>query len=183
MINHSGGCPGADMAWETNGNAYGITTIAYSFANHVHEGKNPKILSHEELMEGVKNAKIADKTLKRNFSRVEPNIYVRNLLARNWFQVKNAEAIFAVGYWNKYMQEVDGGTGWAVQMAVDNNKPTFFYDQDSHHWYEHTPTGFVTCDYIPTLTTNFAGIGTRRLDLSGEYAIKSVLNNTFHGFV
>ena len=27
-INHSGGCPGADMTWENIGNEYGFKTIA-----------------------------------------------------------------------------------------------------------------------------------------------------------
>ncbi len=168
------------MEWETKGNEHGIVTIAYSFPNHVHDGANPKILSQEELIEGVKNAKIADKTLKRKFSNIEANIYVRNLLARNWFQVKNAEAIFAVGFWNKYLHEVDGGTGWAVQMAIDSEKPVYFYDQESYFWFEHTANGFVKCDYVPRLTENFAGIGTRKLDLSGKYAIATVIKHTFY---
>nr|DAR97123.1 MAG TPA: YspA [Caudoviricetes sp.] len=35
-----------------------------------------------------------------------------NLLSRNYAQVKNADAIFAVGQLNNGI--VDGGTGWAV---------------------------------------------------------------------
>jgi len=181
VINHSGGCPGADMEWETKGNEHGIITIAYSFPNHVHDGANPRILTQEELIEGVKNAKIADKTLNRKFSNIEDNIYVRNLLARNWFQVKNAEAIFAVGFFKRHGIEVDGGTGWAVQMAVDNQKPVFFYDQESYAWFEWSGDRFTKYEDVPRLTENFAGIGTRKLDLSGKYAIAAVLTHTFNG--
>jgi hypothetical protein len=35
-----------------------------------------------------------------------------NLLSRNYAQVKNADAIFAVGHLKNGI--VDGGTGWAV---------------------------------------------------------------------
>lgn len=49
---HSGGCPGADMEWEREGEKYGVQTIAYSFPGHIQEGKTPKILTVEELNEG-----------------------------------------------------------------------------------------------------------------------------------
>jgi len=41
MICHSGGCPGADMEWEREGEKYGVKTIAYSFYNHVHYAVHP----------------------------------------------------------------------------------------------------------------------------------------------
>jgi hypothetical protein len=48
----------------------------------------------------------ANETLHRR-----PDNYM-NLLSRNYAQVKNADAIFAVGQLNNGI--VDGGTGWAV---------------------------------------------------------------------
>ncbi len=184
MVNHSGGCPGADMAWENEGKKYGVTTIAYSFPRHVHDSKTPRILTPDELQEGWDAVKLADKSLDRNLSNIEFNIYVRNLLSRNWFQVKNSEAVFAVGsFTNEHHTHVNGGTGWAVQMAMDSNKPIYFYDQGRMCWYQRqylTKPGFIRYEYVPKLTPNFAGIGTRALEDSGLYAIKSVLANTFN---
>lgn len=181
-VNHSGGCPGADMCWETNGLKYGVETIAYSFHNHIHESSNPKILTVDELREGLIQVKIAARTLKRPVDGLYP--YVQNLLSRNWFQVKNADAIYAIGMFQTDAHlKVDGGTGWAVQMALDVNKPVFFFDQLSKQWYNSyfslsTPK-FIPLYEIPILTHNFAGIGTRRLSDHGKMAILDVYEHTF----
>ena len=172
-ICHSGGCPGADMAWETEGEKYGVKTISYSFHNHQQEGKNQKILSPKELQEGYDAAKIADKTLKRNFDAIQYP-YVKNLLARNWFQVKNAEAVYAIS--KKFLSNniVDGGTGWAVQMAIDSNKPIYVFDQVTNRWYKYNTNNNIfdpISSTAPILTKNFAGIGTRDLTDSGLQAI------------
>jgi hypothetical protein len=173
---HSGGCPGADMEWEREGEKYGVKTIAYSFHNHVQEGKNPKVLTVDELAEGWVHVRIADRTLKKNVESLD-SPYMRNLLCRNWFQVKNADAVFAIG---KLIDRhiVDGGTGWAVQMAVDSDKPVFLFIQDtmSGGWFRYMPViGFESLrGEIPALTENFAGIGTRDLNEFGKDAIRII---------
>jgi hypothetical protein len=97
FICHSGGCPGSDMEWEIQGREYGILTNAYSFKGHTQYGKNPIILNEQELKEGFEHVQIAEKGIKRPLSYIAQNHYVKNLLSRNWFQVKNSEAIFAIG--------------------------------------------------------------------------------------
>jgi hypothetical protein len=182
-ICHSGGCPGADMAWETQGYKYDVHTISYSFHNHKQEGQNQKILSPKELQEGYEAAKIADKTLNRNFDAIIYP-YVKNLLARNWFQVKNADAVYAIA--KKFLSNsiVDGGTGWAVQMAIDSNKPVYVFDQPSKKWYLYSTTNreFDPLPSVPSvapvLTRNFAGIGTRELTDDGLQAIINTYTTT-----
>ena len=177
---HSGGAPGSDITWENEGCKYGVKTIAYSFYNHVQESKNQKVLTVEELNEGFEHVKIASKEIKRN-----PNVrypYVRNLLSRNWFQVKNSDAVFAVG---KFINTklVSGGTGWAVQMAIDNKKPVFFFDQVNNEWNEfnYESNQFERMNSIPKLTENFAGIGTREINDNGKKAIKEIFEKNFAG--
>lgn len=175
MICHSGGAPGADMMWEEEGKKYGVTTIAYSFPNHKSESKNLRILTKEELMEGYEHVLIAAKTLKRYTGRLSP--YVKFLLARDWFQVKNSTTIYAVSEFTDDSHKlVNGGTGWAVQMAVDNQKTVYLFDQPTKSWYirEGGIFKFDKVDYIPKLTENFAGIGTRELNDDGENAIRDV---------
>jgi hypothetical protein len=176
--NHSGGCPGADMFWETVGEEFGVKTIAYSFYNHVQQSKNPHILSIEELQEGLERVRIAAKVLRRPVDHQYP--YIKNLLARNWFQVKNSEAVFAVG-WLDSLTTVKGGTGWAVQMAVDIGRPVFVFDQKTNRWYEfnYDEHCFVAIDHIPTLTKNFAGIGSRDLTDDGIEAIINVYKHNY----
>ena len=176
-ICHSGGCPGSDMEWETQGKKYGVKTISYSFYNHVQKGENQRILTGAELSEGFEHVKIASVALKRS-----PNIqslYVKHLLCRNWFQVKNSEAIFAIA---KSMTDtmVEGGTGWAVQMAIDSHKPVYVFDQVDNVWrhYNYVFVGFELFNImngIPVLSQNFAGIGTRDINENGKKAIQKIL--------
>jgi len=94
--NHSGGCAGSDMCWETEGKKHGVYSVAYSFYNHVQEGEHQKILTYDELQEGWKHVVIASKSLKRPLNRIVYP-YIKNLLSRNWYQVKNTESILVIG--------------------------------------------------------------------------------------
>jgi len=179
-INHSGGCPGADMTWEILGYDYGVTSIAYSFWNHVQEGKNPRKLTVEELNEGFNHVITAAKSINRNIYGIAP--YVQNLLSRNWFQVKNAEAIYPIGkFMDDRQTKVQGGTGWAVQMAVDNYKRIYLFEQNIGSWfsYDYVNKKFAQYDGIPTLTKEFAGIGTREINDAGILAIQEIYEHTF----
>ena len=178
FICHSGGCPGSDMEWEIQGEQYGIVTIAYSFKGHKQEGKNPKILTGSELDDGFTHVLIANKVLKR-YPQGQ-STYVKSLLSRNWFQVKNAESVFAIGTF-KNATIVNGGTGWAVQMAIDNGKFVYFFDKEREKWSWYHPADkvFIYTDKCPTLTENFAGIGTREINDSGKNAIRMVYEKTF----
>lgn len=185
--NHSGGAEGSDMAWETAGLPYGVKTIAYSFEGHRQYGAYPYIMTPEELEEGNQAYLIASKTLGRAIRTMQFNVhrnnYVHNLICRNWFQVKHAEAIYAIGTLVKGSSKlVNGGTGWAVQMAVDNKKPVYLFEQDMKEWLRwdyHTHYFIRYTGYCPTLTKNFAGIGTRAITDDGLQSILNVYEETF----
>ena len=177
---HSGGCPGSDLTWEIVGEEYGVITKAYSFKGHVTPSKNQVILTPEELTEGFEHVKIASVSLKKQISLFWPPPYVQNLLSRNWFQVKNSEAIFAIGkFRGKDFKFVDGGTGWAVQLAIDNNKPVYVFDQNDNQWKIWNGTAFVNTT-PPILTRNFAGIGTREITDAGIRAVRNLYIDTIN---
>lgn len=181
-VNHSGGCPGSDMTWELLGEEYGVLTIAYSFYNHVQYSKNQKVLTHEELSEGFYRVKIASKSLKRTVVQLYP--YVKNLISRNWFQVKNSDAVFAIGtFGDETLTWANGGTGWAIQMAIDVGKSVYLFDQNKESWfvYNFDQKKFIKINYIPTLTVNFAGIGTRQINDVGLKAIHQIYEYNFAG--
>src|SRR6478735_6194124 len=115
---HSGGAMGADSCFETIGEHYGIQTFAYSYKTIYHTSKNKVELSESEYQKGILHVNIANETL----NKFKFNRYMK-LLARCWFQVKNAEQIFAVStiVTRNNLEFVKGGTGWTVQMAIDNN--------------------------------------------------------------
>jgi hypothetical protein len=189
MICHSGGAKGSDMFFERVSIEYKVQVKAYSFDDHTSTSRNKNILTDDEIAEGWKKAQKAAKYLKRNTSNLSQ--YIKNLLSRNWFQVKNSSAIFAVGYIlnpgdkgervvNKTNKQiVDGGTGYAVEMAIQHNKPVFIFDQDDNKWYKWNINQFREIDYVPKLTEKFAGIGTRQLNLNGMSAIRDLFDNTF----
>jgi hypothetical protein len=180
-INHSGGCEGADMAWETVGLEYKIKTISYSFYGHTQYGGNPYIMSSNELNEGWKACEIASETLQRPLERAR-STYVRKLICRNWFQVKHSDSIYAIGMLEKGKDHlVNGGTGWAVQMAIDNKKSVYLFEQDMNTWliFDYSQAKFIRYNGTPILTNDFAGIGTRNINDKGLQAIVDVYKETF----
>ena len=143
LICHSGGAPGADTVWETDGDLFAVKTRAYSYKTPKHQSLNKVEISEEDYKEGIIEVNKANKWL----NRYGIHKYM-NLLARNWAQVKYSEQIFAIGaiikpgdkntkgYYNKGKYDiVDGGTGYAVMMGINNNREVFFFDQLRDKWF------------------------------------------------
>ena len=115
-------------------------------------------------------------------------------LIRNWAQVKYADAIFAIGNLVNKGQKlfpnqkndtrlashvaVTGGTGYAVEMAIQAGKPVYVFDQKRLQWYKNIDGNWSKSD-TPALTNNFAGIGTREINEYGRQAIEDVYRVTF----
>ena len=162
--NQSGGAYGADTFWGLIGARFGVKSNHFRADDKVSKtlknaGQTAVILTQEQIEEGLPHAKLAAKALGKNFPK---NTTQQLLLARNWFQVKNADAVYAIaqldgGY-------VRGGTGYAVAMAVENNKPVFVFDPVKGRWYERGSKSWKPMKEIPVLTEKFAGIGTRDVE-------------------
>lgn len=176
MICYSGGAIGSDSIFEIESIKHGIDVVAYSFAEHNTKSLNLKILSKKQLEEGFKYIKIANKKLNRNINNISP--YIKNLISRDYYQVKSSDAIFAIGTFNN-VGEVNGGTGWAIQIAIDNKKPVYVFDQNDGYWcyYDYEDNQFQIYEGIPKLTEKFAGIGTRNINNNGIRAIVSLFQN------
>ncbi len=169
-VNHSGGAVGSDSYWGAIGEKYGVVSEYYYYSNKTPNDNHQ--ITQEQFEEGKQHILKANETLHRR-----PDAYM-NLLSRNYAQVKNSDAIFAVGHLKNGI--VDGGTGWAVQMAIDDNKPVYVYDQVRKQWFSNLNGQWQVFSGIPKLTKNFAGIGTRELNQDGKDAIKQVYENTFN---
>lgn len=189
----SGGADGSDTIWFNVGQRYGVKTTVY----------RPFHLKGDLIRESDSAVSIANRTLKRNISKIESAFYkdpnTRTpeesndakkyaFILRDWLQVKDADAVFAIGNLKKgkdYTAVVDGGTGWAVQMAIDNNKPVHVFDQEENVWKTWVPKegssggSWVTED-TPTLTPKFAGIGTRAITDTGKQAIEDVFAKSIY---
>lgn len=184
-VNHSGGAVGSDSAWGDIGKQFGVAS------NHYYHGKktpNGNVeITEAEFKEGVQRVLTANKSLNRRPDRF------MDLLARNWMQVKNADAVFAISTLDpkgkvtlpdgKGFTPVSGGTGWAVQMAIDSQKPVFLFDQASGKWMTFSGPdpeglGWTELGAAPALTKNFAGIGTRDINAAGKQAINDAYQAT-----
>ena len=183
-VNHSGGAVGSDYYWGIIGEKYGVKSNHYWYKNITPNG-NVEI-SEEDALEGQQKVTIA----ARQMGRIAPTHQVRDeRLIRNWSQVKYSDAIFAVTTLLQVGDEMNygkkalivqgkGGTGYAIQMAINEGKPTYVYDQIRKRWYKNINGEWSETD-TPTLTPNFAGIGTRELNEDGKRAIEGVYEKTF----
>jgi hypothetical protein len=187
---HSGGALGSDTYWENIGESYGVKTKAYSYKTNYHTSKNKVEISDNDYKDGIDEINKANKVL----GRYGISKYM-NLLARNWSQVKYSQQIFAIGfivepggktpkgYYSKSkFQSVDGGTGYAVQMAINNKKEVYVFEQNVKSWFRwsYSSHTFVKLENTPSISCqNFAGIGTREITTDGIEAIKNVYSLTF----
>ena len=189
FVNHSGGANGSDMYWGQIGEKYGVTSNHYYYNEKTPYGN--KEISQQDYEEGrQESAKAAAYNYDYKYATMKDS-----RLIRNWAQVKYADAIFAIGHLVKPGEKlfpnipgdtrvaknvaVTGGTGYAVAMAILHNKPVYVFDQERGKWYKHVDGKWSESD-VPTLTTNFAGIGTRNITKAGIQAIEDVYAKTFN---
>lgn len=163
---HSGGAIGSDFAWGFVGEMFGLKNIKHYYYGNPTPYGNVHI-SASECIEGSDHVFKANQTLHRD----SVSKYM-DLLCRNWVQVKNASTIYAIGFVS-INGHVSGGTAWAVQMAIDEKKPVFVFNQYDSTWllWDYSMKAFREYRKTPTLTRNFAGIGTRNLQTNGLQAI------------
>jgi hypothetical protein len=196
---HSGGAIGADTVWGQIGKQFGISEENQRHYKTADMPNGNTQITEQDYREGRKEAaKAANRMF--GYDKTEVNM---GLLIRNWSQVKYSEAVYAVGRLvpagenafpdNKKEDTriaknptVTGGTGYAVNMAILNNKPVYVYNQYDNPTY---PKGWYKYDsnindYVPTetptLTRHFAGIGTRNINEDGEKAIQDTYEKTFN---
>jgi len=187
---HSGGATGSDTYWENIGANFGVRTRAYSYQTKYHNSPNKIEISDEDYREGISEINKANK----HMYRFGINKYI-NLLSRNWAQVKYSTQIFAIGiiidsgekspggYYSKSkFQTVDGGTGYCCQMAINNLRDVYVFDQSKLKWFRWSPSvmKFLQLEDTPIIKTqNFAGVGTRQITPEGIKAIERVYQKTF----
>jgi hypothetical protein len=173
---HSGGAIGADITWEIIGRRFGLIEFNHYFIEGYKTTKGNASIKMSDKLEKVIDTDLirANKTLKRSYPTRNP--YVNNLLRRNWFQVNKSDSVFAISRIENGL--VSGGTGWAVQMAIDKGVNVFAFCQLNKRWHMYSSGVWIITE-TPTLTMNFAGIGTREIDESGTQAIEDVYKKTF----
>ena len=94
-------------------------------------------------------------------------------LQRNYYVIKPASLVLALGYFDELRKHVLGGTGWSVAMAQIFGKPLYVVELDMELWYWWNPTlqHYQPCEgmteeqiALATLQDNTAIVGTREED-------------------
>lgn len=165
---HSGGAYGADTMWDEVARSFGISNI-----NHYRDADNTKLSSKlskagitaAELSESQMNE--ARKEMSRLFNREFKNNLKDNLKVRNYYQVVNSDAVYAISELNADLTTVKGGTSYAVNLAKKLNKPVYVFSPSTRMWYEYAydVNVFEPTATTPRLSQRFAGIGTRDIEL------------------
>lgn len=174
---------GGDSIWAESAKELGIKTVGYS-PNTL--GR----LNEEQLKEVEKAYQQAVADLGRKFLSLHTT--AGQLVRRDYLQAKAGDAIFAIGQIvypgqrNKQgyivkskIPSIDGGTGYAVQMAINMDKPVHVFDYTKNKWYvyDKNKKDFVE-EQTPQLTPRFTGIGSR--DIANVDWIKDVVKNVYN---
>lgn len=132
------------------------------------------ILSAKELKEADEYLKWANTRLKRKFPT--QSTYVDNLLRRNFHQIKDTHAVYAIASLKNKM--IEGGTAWAVEMAKIRYVPIIYlFDLNENRWnvYLYSASSF---EYVleenmikPMGFSVYTGIGSRKITKKGKEAI------------
>ena len=172
---NSGGASGADTVFGREGAVFGMNVKAHSFDGHkIQPGSGTQVIHTQQELEIADDLMktVNEKYLKRAFPPT--NKYVANLLRRNYYQVKDSEAVVAIGRIDNNV--VQGGTAWAVYAGIELNKPVHVFDMNVNKWFTWADGAWSQSDTIPAYR-NFAGIGSRDISPAGTRAVKEYLTN------
>lgn len=165
LTNHSGGAYGADSLWDMVGREFNVTNHKhYRASDNINLSvplKKAKIQATVLTKEEINNARNeVNKLLNKNY---QDNLQ-GNLQARNYYQVSNADAVYAIAKLSPSKQSVTGGTNTAIQLGIIMGKPVYVWDVSTYQWYvfDINDNKFTHSD-VPILTANFAGVGTRQV--------------------
>lgn len=175
--NHSGGAYGGDTFWDQIGREFGVSKhMHYRDAGNTNLSKQLRSSGVKATVLTKEQMDVARAELKRLFGKEYPDTVQGNLQVRNYYQVANADAVYAIAQLSgdaKFNSgTVLGGTNTAVQLGIKLNKPTYVWDITSEQWLKYgqqlLKNGSSVGEFIPTetptLTKNFAGVGSRDIE-------------------
>jgi hypothetical protein len=172
----SGGAAGAEAEFGACAERHGVAEMTFTFAHRlVERHRGLVMLTDDELAQGA----VSSAWLAQHMHRAFPDTPLfRKVLQSIWHQVFTAGEVFAIGS----VQDdgsVTGGTGWAVQLARQWDKPVHVYDQDRRRWFTWAAGEWVAVAEPRVARTRFCGTGTRFLTDDGRAAIAALYQRSF----
>ncbi len=174
---HSGGAKGAEAAFGSCAERWGLSEFNYSFEGHTlrERQRGVVILSEQELVRGDFSLVYVSKRLGRVLSEIP---LVRNVLQTIWYQINAAREVFVIGQ----IQDdgtVRGGTGWGAELARLWKKPLYVFDQSKRTWFRWSGKAWEIAAMPIISSESFAGIGTQNLTEDGKQAIEDLFRRSF----
>jgi KaiC/GvpD/RAD55 family RecA-like ATPase len=174
----SGGCKGAEAAFGTCAERWGMAEVNYTFNGQRFLERNRGVieLTEGQLVKGDFSLVYVSKRLNRVLSEIP---LVRSILQTIWYQVNAASQVFVVG---AIMDDgtVRGGTGWGAELARLWKKPLFVFDQQKHGWFRWNNKSWEIASPAPVISSeSFAGLGTQNLTDEGRQAIEDLFLRSF----
>ena len=126
--------------------------------------------------------------------RMPSHFYTLQLLQRNYQIAKKAHTLYAFGILEKDGKCVKGGTGWTVQLAMDQGKQVYLFDIPSQSWYRsdhyyqvdgESTTLVAGSQFVPwgpkgpTLHQSTAVVGSQDSDNKTREEIQALFNRMF----
>ena len=126
--------------------------------------------------------------------RMPTHFYTLQLLQRNYQIAKKAHTLYAFGILKKDSKRVKGGTGWTVQLALDQGKQVYLFGIPSQSWYRsdhyyqvdgESTTLVAGSQFLPwgpkgpTLHQSSAVVGSRDVENQTRAEIEALFNRTF----
>ncbi len=111
----TGGAPGADTWAEKYAKERGMHVESKLCPHHPRVSLANPSITRQDLLRVANNVVTAAGRLGRQHSK---SPFVRDLIARNWYIMANANVVYAYGnFEDDTLTTVDGGTGKTVQMC------------------------------------------------------------------
>lgn len=165
--------------WSKIAKEYGVSNIKGYWCETRYKGCSDELeLSTDEVIQGLDAVLKADKTL---------GLFVTSRLGRMAIlqkTVESVDAVFIVSFppWSQHNFRTFGSR-YLLQIAIDNRKPIYLYNQINKKWFCYTEENDFTMTEFegpPKLTKTFACGGAFKLNKHGEKAIEDVFLKTFN---
>ena len=187
---YTGGAKGTDELVEQLGKQFGMQVEVLVPPNHPRATFITPSTVEVLMLANPHLHQAAEKLGKR----MPSHFYILQLLQRNYQIAKKAHTIYAFGILEQDHKRVKGGTGWTVQLAMDQGKPVYLFDIPSQSWYrsdhyyqvnENAATLVTDSQFVPwgpkkpTLHQSSAVVGSRDVDDQTRAEIQALFNRTF----
>jgi hypothetical protein len=181
FILFSGGALGAEEAFGSCAESFGIEEVNFSFEGHKPaRARGLRVLNHEELAAGEVSLAYVSKLMNRRYPDTPT---FRKILQSIWYQINSGQEIYVIGA-IQADQTVRGGTGWGAEFAKLCNKPLFVFDQDRTRWFKWDGEAAAWIaksgsDEPVIQHMHFTGTGTRMLMPASKNAITELFKRSF----